>query len=207
MLNLEKTLELLKKYDIPFVPTQKIKNLDEAFLFVQKHGYPVVVKIFSEDILHRTELGGVFINLLNENDLTSAFNKLQEKFTQKDTYILIQKHIPGIYLMAGAKIDETFGPSILFGLGGIFVEILKSTSLRLAPINISEAKKMIKENNGYQILAGARNQKSINFDQLEKILVNLSKMICSEEIIKEIDINPLVANDKEVIAVDVKIIT
>lgn len=205
MLNLEKTLDLLKKYDIPFAPTQKVKNLDEAFLFVKKYNYPVVLKIFSEKILHKTDLGGVFINLSNENDLKNAFNVLQEKF--KDADILIQKHIPGIYLIAGAKIDETFGPSILFGLGGIFVEILKSTSLLLAPINISEARKMIKENKGYQILAGARGQKSINFDKLEKILVNLSKMISSEKMIKEIDINPLVANDKEVIAVDVKIIT
>ncbi len=207
MLNLEKTLELLKKYDIHFAPTQKVKNLDEAFLFAQKHGYPVVVKIFSEEILHRTDLGGVFINLSDENDLRISFNKLREGFTQKNAYILIQKHIPGIYLMAGAKIDETFGPSILFGLGGIFVEILKSINLRLAPIDIAEARRMIKENNGYQILAGMRGQKAINFEKLEKILVNLSKMICSEKIIKEIDINPLVANDKDVTAVDVKIIT
>ncbi|MDD5621201.1 MAG: acetate--CoA ligase family protein [Candidatus Pacebacteria bacterium] len=204
MLNLEKTLELLKQYDIPFVQTRKVKNLSEVFSFVNKYRYPVVLKIFSQKILHKTDKGGVYINLKTKEETENAFLKLKNKFPSAD--ILIQKHIPGIYLIAGAKNDKTFGPTILFGLGGIFVEILKSTTIRLAPVSIAEIKKLIKKNAGYPIISGARGQKSINFKKLERIMFNLSKMISSEKNIREIDINPLVANDKEIIAVDVKII-
>jgi len=155
--------------------------------------------------LHKTDKGGVFTNLKTEEEVKKAFLGLQKKFPGID--ILVQKHIPGTYLIAGAKNDQTFGPTILFGLGGIFVEILKSTTIRLAPVDMAEIKKMIKENSGFPIISGARGQKPINFKKLEKVLFNLSKMICSETNIKEIDINPLVANEKEIIAVDVKIIT
>lgn len=195
----------MAKYEIPFAPTRKVTNLSEVFSFIEKHGYPVVLKIFSEKILHKTDKGGVFINLKTEEEVKNVFLQLEKDFPKVD--ILIQKHIPGIYLIAGAKNDRTFGPTILFGLGGIFVEILKSTTIRLAPINLSEIKQMIRENTGFPIISGARGQKPINFNQLEKILFNLSKMICSEKDILEIDINPLVANEKEIIAVDVKIIT
>ncbi|MFA5349612.1 MAG: acetate--CoA ligase family protein [Candidatus Paceibacterota bacterium] len=204
MLNLEKTLGLLKQYDIPFVQTRKVKNLSEVFSFVNKYRYPVVLKIFSQKILHKTDKGGVYINLKTKEETENAFLKLKNKFPSAD--ILIQKHIPGIYLIAGAKNDKTFGPTILFGLGGIFVEILKSTTIRLAPVSMAEIKKLIKKNAGYPIISGARGQKSINFKRLERIMFNLSRMISSEKNIKEIDINPLVANDKEIIAVDVKII-
>jgi len=204
MLNLEKTLELLRKYDIPFAQTRKVKNLSEVFSFVKKYRYPVVLKIFSQKILHKTDKGGVYINLKTKEETENAFLRLKKKFPSAD--IIIQKYIPGMYLIVGAKNDKTFGPTILFGLGGIFVEILKSTTIRLTPVSMTEIKKMVKENAGYPIISGARGQKSINFRKLEGIIFNLSKMICSEKNIKEIDINPLVVNDKEIIAVDVKII-
>jgi len=207
LLEFEKTQDLLKRYNIFFAQSELVKNKSEALLAAQKIGYPLVLKIFSEQILHKTDVGGVFINIKNQQVFEKMFDNLYQKFGQnKDIKFLVQKFIPGIYIMLGAKIDPTFGPVVLFGLGGIFVEVLKDVSFRLAPISLKDAKEMIKEIKSYQILQGARGQKPINFQSLENALVNLSNLIAKENNIKEIDLNPIACNEKGAIVVDAKII-
>ena len=117
----------------------------------------------------------------------------------------VQQFIEGKQIIVGGKIDQQFGPTILFGLGGIFVELMKDVSLRICPINHEEAKEMISEIKGYPILKGIRGEKSINLKELEYVLIKVNNLMMKEKI-KEIDINPLIANEKEVIAVDVRVI-
>ena len=206
LLDIETTKKLLSKYNIPFAQSALIEHKFQLEDTANKIGYPLVLKISSATIIHKTDIGGVVVNIKNQQELEDAFDQLYSQFhTESNIGFLVQKYIDGKQLIAGAKLDPTFGPIVLFGLGGIFVETLKDITFRLAPLELDSAQQMIKEIKGYQILTGIRGQKSINIKALEIILLNLSKMICNEKT-KEIDFNPIVANENEALVVDAKII-
>ena len=205
-LSFEKTKQLLSKYKIPTVREAVISNTSEAFNFVRQNGYPVVLKIFSPKILHKTETGGVILNIQNKKLLLDAWKKISKIAKKEKANIVIQKQEQGIQIIMGAKRDPVFGPIVMFGLGGIFTEVLKDVSFRLAPINKKEAEEMIKEIKGYKILIGYRNQKKINILSIEKTLFNLSNLIVKEKEVREVDFNPVMANDKRIVIVDAKIL-
>jgi len=199
LLGFKETQNILKKYKIPYAKSGIIKNKKELLKFAKNTGYPLALKI--SDVLHKTDVNGVVLDIESKKELLDSYKKLS-KISQE---IIIQKMIKGEKIIMGAKIDSVFGPIILFGLGGIYVEILKDISFRLAPITKTEAKEMISEIKGYNILKGARGKRGVKINELEKILLNLSNLITKENI-KEIDLNPVIANLKQTIAVDAKIL-
>jgi acetyl-CoA synthetase (ADP-forming) len=202
LLDFQKSLELLEKYSIQTADSQVFENKNEATEFAENIGYPVVVKIWGDDILHRSELKGVRVNIKNEKELGNAFDDLKKIAPQ----IIIQKMENGHQVYVGIKHDPQFGKVIMFGLGGIFVEILKDVSFRLCPLNKAEALEMIKEIKGFSVLNGARGGEVANLDSLAEFLVAVSKLAENEEEIKEIDFNPVMAGKEKVLAVDFKII-
>lgn len=202
-LKFQEAEKILKKYNIPLVKYYLVKNIKEAVKKAEFLKYPVVLKIDSSKILHRTEVKGVRKDIYNQEELKKIFNQLSK--IKNSEGILIQKQIQGIQVILGGKRDPVFGPLVLFGLGGIFVETFKDISFRLAPLGRKDAKEMIKEIRGYEILKGYREQKSIDFKKLESLLISLSSLIINEKI-KEIDLNPVIINGKENFVVDAKII-
>jgi len=202
LLNFDDTKNLLLKYDIPFVQTNLVKNESEAVLSAEKIGYPVSLKIFGSQIFHRVDIGGVKTGIRNRDETKEAFSSLS-KINGIDG-ILVQKMSQGQEIFIGMKRDSQFGPVLMFGLGGIFVEVLKDISFRICPVSEKEALSMVKEIKGYPILAGIRGKKGVNTENLVKILVQLSSLSLKEKNIQEIDLNPILANEKEAKAVDFK---
>lgn len=200
IINFLSSLDLLKKYHINHGKLGIFEKSGDAVDFAVKAGYPVALKVFGENILHRTDIGGVSLNIDNDGKLYSEFARLS-KITPN---IICQKMVEGEKVIVGMKRDKQFGPVIMFGLGGIFVEILKDVSFRVCPINKKEAIEMIKEIKSYPILAGARGQKPVNISALADTLVAVSKLALEQEEIKEIDLNPVIVNNKEAVAVDFK---
>lgn len=206
LLEFEKAQKLLEKYKIPVIETKVVNNLQEVLNFLKKHGVPVVLKIESTKILHKTDIGGVITDISNKKELIQNWKKIKKLAQKYKAKILIQKQITGYEVIIGAKQDPVFGPVIMFGLGGIFVEVFKDVSFRLAPITKKETQEMIKEIKGYKILKGYRGKKAINLKQIENILFNLSKLITKNHQIQEVDLNPVIVNEKQAQVVDVKII-
>jgi len=200
LLNFEETQIILKKYKIPYAKSGIVKNKKELLEFAKNTGYPLALKI--SNVLHKTDVGGVVLDIKDKKELLESYKKIS-KISKE---IIVQEMIKGEKIIMGAKTDSVFGPIILFGLGGIYVEILKDISFRLAPITKTEAKEMISEIKGYKILKGYRGQKPVNLLKIEEILLSLSDMITKENKIKEIDLNPVIVNPKQTIAVDAKIL-
>lgn len=197
----------LKKYGIPLPAAKEVKTKQEAVDAARQTGYPVVLKIVSKTILHKTDVGGVKLEIQNELQLREALEEMQKKIPAKDIEgFLVQKFYDGHYVLIGMKRDSQFGPVIAFGLGGIFVEIMKDVSFRVAPINEKDAEEMMKEIKAYPILEGARGGIKADKKLLVEILLAVSKMAMENPEIDEIDLNPVVVNGKEAVAVDVRII-
>lgn len=197
-----KAYDIIKKYKIP-IPKHFFSKKEKDIPFIlKKIGFPCVMKV-SGSIVHKTEVGGVKTNIMNEQQGLEAFKTLMKiKGCER---VLIQKQVEGIELIVGAKYDPQFGAIVSVGIGGIYVEILKDVVFRVAPITINDAESMIRELKGYDILAGARGTKPINFNVLYDTLVKVSKLAVSERI-KEMDINPLFCDDKGCYAADVRIV-
>ena len=174
----------------------RVKNTNEAVKAANKLGYPVVMKIISQDISHKTDFGGVKLNLGNESHLRDAYDdmiKNMKKLAPKATIegVVIQPMLKrGWEMILGAKRDPNFGPIVLAGLGGTFVEIFKDSSIRVVPFDKVEAKKMLSELKGFPILKGARGDKPYDIKVVEDAILRLSKLITDFPEIKEIDINP-----------------
>ena len=209
VLSFEEAKKLLEKYNIPFVKTIICQSKKEAIDFAQKIGFPVVLKVFSPDILHKTDVGGVKIGIENERDLKRVFDEIlfslkEKKPKAKIEGMLIQKQIFGKEVVVGMKRDLAFGPVLMFGLGGIFVEILNDVAFRVAPITKREALKMIREIKSFKILKGFRGEKPVNIEKIAEIIVKVSKLSLKEEKIQEIDLNPIIVNEKEAQVVDAR---
>jgi acetyl-CoA synthetase (ADP-forming) len=206
-------LKLAKKYRIPLAKTFLAKNEKQAVLFAKKAKYPVCLKISSPDIVHKTESGGVILGIKDEAALKEGFQKILSSTKKKNPKakidgILVQQFVPNdssTELIIGSKTDPQFGPVIMFGLGGIFVEVIKDVAFRLAPVDRKEVQNMIKETKGYKILQGARGRKPANMKAIEDLLLSVSKMVWANKRIKELDLNPVFANEKKAIAVDMRV--
>jgi len=211
-LSQEKTEALLKRFKIPFPKRILAKNENQAALCAKKLGYPVVLKISSPDIIHKTDAGGILLELENEQEVRKGYQtivKNAKKYMKKakiDGVDVFQMIEPETELIIGLKMDPQFGPVIMFGLGGIFVEVLKDVSFRLAPLTRKDAREMIKEIKGYKILEGIRGNKPANIKAIENMLMNVSNLVMKKPDIKELDINPLFAYNNKVVAGDVRIL-
>ncbi len=183
------------------------KNVDEALEFANKIGYPVVLKVVSREIKHKTDVGCVKIGIEDEKALLGAYNEILEnarKVTRNIEGVLVQEMVNGLEFIVGATIDRTFGKVIMFGLGGVFTEVLKDVSFRILPITKEDAYEMIHEIKARKILEGYRGIKA-NKEKIVDAIVKVAKL-CEKEPIKELDINPLIVNEKEAKVVDALIL-
>lgn len=204
--------KILKGYGIP-IPREGLANdVGEAVKIAKDIGYPVVLKLISPDILHRSDAKGIMIDLNSEKDVREGYREIIEnsKKFKKDARIegmLVQKYMPqGKEVIVGIIRDEHFGPALMFGLGGIFVEVLKDVSFRVAPIDGKEALKMIREIKAFSILEGVRGEKPADINGIIDVITKVSKLAMEMKEILEMDINPLFVYEKGVVAIDSRMI-
>ena len=193
--------QILSCAGIPMVPELVSTSKDELSAFAEKVGFPVVAKVVGP--VHKSDVGGVALNIRSKEVLGAEFDRMMQ--IPDSTAVMVQKMIKGTELFIGAKYEERFGHVVLCGLGGIFVEVLRDVSSGLAPLSYEEAYSMIHSLRAYKILKGTRGQKGINERMYAEIIVRLSTLLRFATEIKEIDINPLLADENDVIAVDARI--
>ncbi len=200
-----KTLEnLAKRYGLPTPKTIFVSSENAAKKAAKDIKYPLALKIFSERGLHKTKIGGVVCDINDEKELVNAYNRISsnlKKTGTKSEGFLVQEMVTGLEVMIGMK-QSSFGPAIAFGLGGIFVETLKDFSLRIAPVDRKQAEDMIKEVRTYSIL----KSKKCNINSIINLITKISKLSINNKDIKEIDLNPVIVNNKGAKVVDIRII-
>lgn len=206
--------ELMTCYGIPSVVTKIAKTEAAAVKTAGQIGFPVVLKLFSETITHKTDVGGVQLNLKDDADVRRAFNEIKTAVTEKKGAehfqgVTVQKMIrlsDGYELILGSSIDPQFGPVLLFGMGGQLVEVFKDKALGLPPLNTTLARRMIETTKIYKALQGVRGRKPVDLPALEKLMVGFSQLVAEQGWIKEIDINPLFASGEDLVALDARVI-
>ena len=194
--------EILECAGIPLVPELVSTSKDELITFAQKVGFPVVAKVVGP--VHKSDVGGVALNIRTAEHLALEYDRMMQ--IEGATGVMVQKMLKGTELFIGAKYEDRFGHVVLCGLGGIFVEVLKDVSSGLAPLSYGEAFSMIHSLRGYKILKGTRGQKGINEQKYAEIIVRLSTLLRFATEIKEMDLNPLLADENGVVAVDARIL-
>ena len=207
------TKNLLRKYGVEFPKKDVAKTKDEAVEKARKIGYPVVMKIVSPDIIHKTDVGGVIIGIENDEEAANAFETIMKNVKEKKPDaridgVLIEEMIEGGYeVIIGGLRDNVFGPVVMFGgVGGIYVELFQDVSFRLAPVTKEEALDMIKETKGYAILKGYRGMQPADLDKLADLIVKISKIMVDRDDILELDLNPVRAFSDRVVVLDAKCI-
>lgn len=200
--------ELLKEIGIA-IPAQKLTSTKEETVLAAKNiGFPVVLKLMAEDIVHKSDTGAVKLNIKNEEETTNAFEELMKIPSQAEKLISVQKMAdePITELILGMTTDAQFGPALMFGIGGILVELLEDVSFRIAPITEYDAREMIKEIKGFPILDGYRGKPKADIDAIVQTLLKVSELVIKHEEIYEMDLNPVFIYDKGLICVDARII-
>lgn len=204
---------VLAAYHIPVVQTVRALTPDEAVLAAQQVGYPVVLKLESKIITHKTDVGGVKLNLTSDDQVRNAFDDIRRRVLTINPHafdgVTVQEMVnrSGAYeLIVGASPDAQFGPVMLFGSGGVLVEVFKDRALALPPLNANLAEQLIDQTKISKALKGVRGQGAVNLRELENILVRFSRLIVEQRWIKEIDINPLLASEREIVALDARIV-
>lgn len=203
---------VLIDYGIPVARSELARNEGEAVGLAEKMGFPVVLKIVSPDIIHKSDVGGVKLNLNSAEEVHGAYKDIVSNVKEhaekaRIIGVLVQEMAPpSTEIIVGSTKDPQFGPAIVFGLGGILVEILKDVTFRIAPINREEAQEMITEVKAYPILKGYRGTPPADTDAIVDILLATSKLVTDYEQIKELDFNPIIVYPKGAKAVDARII-
>jgi acetate---CoA ligase (ADP-forming) len=194
--------EILKCYGFNTLPMELAKDKDEAAKIAKAIGFPVVMKIVSNEILHKSDAGGVKVGLENSTEVKKAFTKIMKNAQAYDSEasldgVLVQKMVPkGREVILGVNRDPQFGHAIMFGLGGIFVEVYKDVAFRLAPMGRNVVRRMIRSIKGYPILSGLRGEKPADIETIEKNILSLREMVDDHPFIKELDINPLFVHNE-----------
>ena len=200
------------EYGIPVTRFKLAKNEAEATKSADEIGYPVVLKIVSLDVIHKSDVGGVIVNLKDAKAVQSAYKQImnnvkKHKPNARIVGVLVQEMAPqSTEVIVGATKDPQFGPTLMFGLGGIFVEILKDVTFRIAPVTEDEAREMITGVKAYPILRGYRNMPPADIEAIVKILLNSSRLVMEHQEIKELDLNPILVYEKGAKTVDARII-
>lgn len=204
--------ELLKEYGIPVPDFKLIKSEDEIARLAKEINFPIVMKIVSPDIIHKTDAGGVKVGVKDEEEARMTYQEIISKaikYNKKASIsgVIAYTMVPqGTEIIIGMMKDPHFGPVIMFGLGGIFVEVLKDISFRILPIEEIDAREMIAEIKGYEILKGARGNPPRDIRAIEEVLMKVSKLTMENPEINEIDLNPIFVFENGIQVVDARMI-
>ena len=204
--------EFVKEAGIPVTETKLARTKKEAICLSKEICFPVVMKIASSDIIHKSDSGGVKLGLKNVTQVGNAYSEIMLSIKQgfpqaKIQGVSMQKMArPGVEVIIGMSKDAQFGPVIMFGLGGILVEVLKDISFRIVPLTRRDATEMIREVKGYELLQGYRGQEAANIPSLEQLILKVSQFVDQNPQIKELDLNPIFAYKDGALAVDARII-
>jgi acetyltransferase len=213
MLNEFEAKKLLALYGIPVVETRMAENEEQAVACAAEIGYPVVLKLLSSTIAHKTDVDGVRLRLQTAEQVRSAYRAIQTAVVEKRGAehfggVTVQPMVQrdGYELILGSTVDAQFGPVILFGSGGVMVEVYRDRALALPPLNTTLAHRMMEQTKIYSALLGVRGRKPVNMTALEGLLVRFSQLVMEQPWIKEIDINPLLATSEQLIALDARVV-
>jgi acetate---CoA ligase (ADP-forming) subunit beta len=204
--------ELLKQAGINVVDTKLASSKEEAVSLSKKMGFPVALKIASPDVVHKSDAGGVKLNLENEEKVGQAYDDIMQSIKQQypdaviDGVSVQPMARPGVEVIIGMSKDAQFGPVIMFGLGGILVEILKDVSFRIVPLEKRDAREMVREIKGYPVLEGYRGQEAVDIENLEEMILKVAAFIEQNPQIDELDLNPVFAYSDGAVAVDARVI-
>jgi len=206
--------DILKAYGIPVVKTAFAKNIEETMIAAEEIGYPLVMKVVSPQISHKSDIGGIKLSLRNASEVKAAYQDIMDSIPKK----LPDASLKGVQLqpmlsggkevILGMAHDPTFGPMLMFGLGGIYIEILKDIRFAIAPVDEREARDMITGIKTYPLLAGIRGEKPSDIDALVDIILRFSNLVCDFPEIEEFEINPMMVFEKGkgALAVDLRLI-
>ena len=203
---------MCKQYDIPVPPFALVETFEGAVKAANDLGYPVVLKVVSAQILHKSDIGGVMLGIGSDSILEKTYARLVANVRKAapgihNQSVLVQKMMPlATELVLGAIRDKLFGPVVMFGLGGIYVEAFKRVGFRLAPFELELARELIQDTLPPALIAGARGKKRMNVDAIAGMLVSLGRLMEEQPQIVEVDLNPCLAFDDVCLAVDARII-
>ncbi|MDD5074855.1 MAG: acetate--CoA ligase family protein, partial [Candidatus Peribacteraceae bacterium] len=212
LLNEEKTEQLLELYELPAPRGRVAATADEAVKIAEEIGYPVTAKVSSKEILHKTEIGGVIVNLVTEKQVREAFDSIVRNAKEKAPKarvagVLIQQCLaPGNEFIVGGLKDETAGHLIMVGLGGVYTELFKDTSFRVAPVSADDAYPMLTQLKSWKLLLGMRGKPQLDIDALAGLISVVSLLITECPQIREIDLNPVLVSEKSLTILDAKIV-
>jgi acyl-CoA synthetase (NDP forming) len=204
--------EILKEAEIPVVEARLARTKKEAVSLSKKMRFPVVLKVISPDVIHKSDSGGVKLGLNNATQVGNAYSEILAAVKKhypeaKIQGVSVQEMArPGVEVIIGMTKDAQFGPVLMFGLGGILVEVLKDVSFRIVPLARRDAREMIKEIKGYPLLEGYRGQEAANIPFLEDLILKVSNFVDKNPEIKELDLNPVFAYKDGAVAVDARVI-
>ena len=213
LLNEYEAKQVLAAYSIPVVETRTASTEDDAAAIASEIGYPVALKLLSNTIVHKTDVDGVQLSLRNDDEVRGAFRSIQTSVTKRAGAqhflgVTVQPMVlrDGYELILGSTIDAQFGPVILFGSGGVMVEVYRDRALALPPLNTTLAQRLMEQTKIFAALRGVRGRKPVNLDALEQLLVRFSQLVLEQPWIKETDINPLLATPDNLLALDARIV-
>jgi len=199
--------QILASYGIPVTPEELITKPEDLSEAIFKIGYPLVMKGCAAEIAHKTEKGLIRVDVRNEEEALTAYKEITAAMDGIEKAVLVQQMIKGQReLVVGLTRDPQFGPCVMFGLGGIFTEILEDTSFRVAPIEKRDALEMIQEIKAHKILEAIRGMEPVDKDMLADILIAIGRLGIENEAVKEIDINPLIISRGKPVAVDALVV-
>jgi acetyltransferase len=205
--------QLLAYYGIPTVETRIANSEEEAIRAADAIGYPAVLKLHSETITHKTDVGGIQLNLTSAEAVRHAYSNIRQSVTEKvgvehflGVTVQPMVKVEGYELILGSSIDPQFGPVLLFGLGGQLVEVFKDSALALPPLTTTLARRMMENTRTYTALKGVRGRQPVDLAALERLLVRFSQLIAEQRWIKELDINPLIASPEKLLALDARVV-
>jgi len=204
--------QLLEKAGISVIKTKLATSMKDAVALSKEMGFPVVLKIASPDVVHKSDAGGVKVGLKNVTQVSQAYREIMTSVKQKHPKATIlgvsvqPMAKPGVEVIIGMSKDPQFGPVLMFGLGGILVEILKDVSFRIVPLTRRDAREMIRDIKGYPVLEGYRGQEPVNVPFLEEMLLKVSDFAEQNPEVKELDLNPIFAYGDVAVAVDARVV-
>ncbi|MFB6470302.1 MAG: acetate--CoA ligase family protein [Vulcanisaeta sp. AZ3] len=196
------SFELLRQYNIPTPDFALVQDVNEALKVVKDIGYPVVLKVVSPDIIHKSDVGGVILNINSDDELRDACNKIRANIKEKAPYarisgFLIQRMVPvGLEVIIGATRDPIFGHVVAFGLGGVMVEVLRDVSFRIVPVTEEDARAMIREIKGYTLFDGYRNMPARDEESVVYVITKFSELLSDNPNIAEADLNPVIVLER-----------